>query len=512
MIEAVVLTAYGALLLLAAAAVWRRPLVALYLFIVGLALHNLAGALLFDAGVRGVPLDVVLAWKETLLTVALGRVILDAVRARRLPFRAGLVDALALGFATLALLYALVPQRLLDGDAGPRAVLYGLRHAWLPVAAYFLGRALALSGRDLRRLGWTVLGTAAAVAAIGLVDLYSVSVEWWRGSGAVGYFRDQLGFDYHGPANLPDNWAFNSDEGLFRRLVSTFISPLGAAFMLVVALLLAASPGPHWLRLRVLLPLVAVMATGLLFTVSRASLLALAGGLVVLAYVRRLAWLAGVAAATVAVGIAFALAFPSIASETHFFPADLAYQEQRARELGDLPEGGLLSPDEPSIRSHLISLREGLETVARHPQGYGLGNAGAVASRFNEPVRAGESNYAEFGVELGLLGLVLFVAWSLALLASLVRRARRETDETVLWAVGGLAAAFAAILALAVQSDVYGVPWLAFCVWWLCGGMATVQPLWQSRSIPAPTSGTSISRSPTSTVHSTSTETSSASS
>ena len=69
-------------------------------------------------------------------------------------------------------------------------------------------------------------------------------IEWWRHSGAVGYFRRELGYDYHGPAGLPENFAFNTSDGLFRRLVSTFVSPLATAYMLVVALLLLATTAP----------------------------------------------------------------------------------------------------------------------------------------------------------------------------------------------------------------------------------------------------------------------------
>ena len=52
---------------------WRRPVVALYLWIVGVALHNSVGAALYGAGVRGSALTAILAWKEILLAVALGR-------------------------------------------------------------------------------------------------------------------------------------------------------------------------------------------------------------------------------------------------------------------------------------------------------------------------------------------------------------------------------------------------------------------------------------------------------
>ena len=82
-----------------------------------------------------------------------------------------------------------------------------------------------------------------------------------------------------------------------------------------------------------------------------------------------------------------------------------------------------LNPGEPSLRSHWRNLRDGIETAARHPQGYGLGNAGSTAARFGVPLRAGESNYTETGVEAGLAGALLFIAWSLALLVGLVRSA-----------------------------------------------------------------------------------------
>ncbi len=177
-----------------------------------------------------------------------------------------------------------------------------------------------------------------------------------------------------------------------------------------------------------------------------------------------------------AAGVGFAFAFTSVAPETHFFPQDLPYQEEQARKHGELPGGSslALNPGEPSLRSHWRSLRDGIETVFEHPQGYGLGNAGAIAVRFGVPLRAGESNYTETGVEAGLVGALLLIAWSLALLLALVRSAWAATDATFRVAAAGAAAALAAVLALAVQTDAYGVPWLAYCLWWLCGSLVDV--------------------------------------
>ena len=470
---ALVLALYAALMVAAAVAIWRRPLVALYVFLVGLALHNLVMALLYGAGLRGADLDVLQAWKEILLAVAVVRVASDAIRERRLPFRPILVDWLALVFALIVCIYAIVPQGWLDGDAGAKAILYGLRHALVPVVAYFLGRSLVVERADLRRLAWALLGAAGALALGGLIDLYAVDVEWWRGSGAVGYYRDELGFEYHGPGGLPDNWAFNTDEGVFRRLVSSFISPLATAFVFVVALLLS---GTAWQSRRyrwAAAGLTALVSAALLFTLSRSSLLALAGGLAVLATALRRWWPVAAAVLVLAAGVVFAFAFTSVSPETHFFPEDLPYLEQQAREHGDLPGGSslALNPGEPSLRSHWWSLRDGIETVLRHPQGYGLGNAGSTAVRFDVPLRAGESNYTEFGVELGLVGALALVAWSLALLAGLVRSAWRAGDALVRVATAGTAAAFAAVLALGIQTDAFGVPWLAYVLWWMAGSL-----------------------------------------
>jgi O-Antigen ligase len=465
---AATLAVYGVLLAAAIAAVLRRPVVALYLFVLGLPLHNIVMSLLYGGGVRGNALDAIQAWKEILLAAALLSVLSNSLLLGRLPFRPSWIDGLALAYAAVVVLYALIPQTALDGHAGARAILYGLRHDLVPVAAYFLGRAVV---PELRRIGTTIVVAAAAVAAWGLVEVYAVPIEWWRHSGAVGYFHHELGYHYHGPAGLPENFAFNTSDGLFRRLVSTFVSPLATAYMLVVALLLLAANRRHP---RVAAALGVVTAAGLLWTFSRSSIVALAAGLVVLAFALRRWWPVAGAIVVAAGGLGFASIYHEIAPRTHWYASDLPYQEAQAKAKGPLPESsgltGTASLGEPSIRSHLDSLRDGIRTVVHHPQGYGLGNAGTTAQRFGVKLEAGESNYTELGAETGIAGAVLFIAWSLALLGVLLRRA---------WAgdrrAAPIAAALAAVLALGIQTDAIGVPWLAYCLFWLAGSFATTR-------------------------------------
>jgi hypothetical protein len=95
--------------------------------------------------------------------------------------------------------------------------------------------------------------------------------------------------------------------------------------------------------------------------------------------------------------------------------------------------------------------------VFDHPQGFGPGNAGSTAARTHVEIRAGESTYPQLGVDAGIAGALLFVAWSLALL-------RRLLGSNA-W----IAATMAAMLALGLQTDIIGVPWLVYVLWTLAG-------------------------------------------
>jgi O-Antigen ligase len=411
-------------------------------------------AALYAWGIRGHALTAVQGWKDVLLLVALARLATDAAHERRLPFRPRLPDALALAFAGVVVLYALIPQSALGGDATHRAIAYALRHDLAGVGAYFLGRSLATS---LRTVGRLVLAVAAIVAVWGLIDVYAIDLDWWRTNGTVGYFRKQLGYPYgNGLSGLPENFVYNNgnESELTRRLVSVFLSPLASAYLFVVALLL----GP---RTRAAIPLLVLAAAGLLWTHTRAAIIGLALGFVVLAAVSRRTRPLVAAAATLAVGFVSLAVYSDIGARAHFTPAELKVQRAHASTTGP-------TTLEPSAESHWQNLKDGIDTVLRHPQGYGLGNAGEVAFRENVPVRAGESNYTELGVEAGLLGVLLFVAWNVSLLLSLA--AARQA---------ALAAVLAAVLFIAIQTDAYGIPWLAYCVWWLAGAGLRRETEWR---------------------------------
>jgi hypothetical protein len=428
----------------------RVPAAALLVLIVGLAFHNLVMSLLYQAGVRGTALDVVAAWKEAVLLAGLAAAVLV------LKARPGLVwaDRAAAVFTALVVLYWVLPQSWLGGGATERGELLALRHHLLPVAAYALGRLLPPAMAGWRRLVVALLAVGATVAAWGLIDVVGVPLDVWRDSGVPGWFRDQLGLRSE-CLELPENWIFNTGDETnpVRRMTSTFLSPLATSYALVVVLLLLAARR-RWDRVAGLIGAVAL--AGLLWTHTRAAFVALALGLVVLAVVHRRLWPVIAAAAWIAIAIGFVKAFPTIGPSTSYTEQELVCLRDTAAEKGST-SGDALTADDASLRSHWRSLRLGVETVIRHPQGFGLGNAGVAASRTGVEIRAGESTYTELGVEAGLAGALAFVGWLAALLLALLRRTA--------W----LTAAVVAVAALGLQTDVIGVHWLAVTVFGLAG-------------------------------------------
>ena len=323
------------------------------MLVIGLAVHNVAMAQLWDLGLRGTALDVVAAWKEALLLVAL---VVLAWHVRRLP-AVKAADVLALAYAIVIAVYFVVPQDSLGGEATTRGELLALRHHLFPVAAYALGRLASIAWTERGRLGGLIALTAVVVAVVGLLDLALISLQAWRDSGVPGWYREQLGLDYEGLSGLPENWVYNTgdEENPIRRLVSTFLSPLASAYVLVVALIYVVSrPVRWWWAL-----LGGFLYAALLFTHTRAAFAALAFGLVVLAIAQR-RWAPAVLAASSAVVAALFLAvYPSIGPSTSYTAEELEFLRANAMVEGPATGGGRFPTEDASTESHWENLRAG---------------------------------------------------------------------------------------------------------------------------------------------------------
>ena len=295
--------------------------------------------------------------------------------------------------------------------------LFGVRHALTPVAAYFLGRSLSFDRAELRRIGALILATATAVALWGLVDIYAISLQFWRDSGVPGWFQEQLGLEYRGLSGLPENFVYNpGDERPLRRLVSTFLSPLATAYLLMVAILVATT----WQRSRWFSALSGLLLVGLLFTYSRTTIVALVFR-ARRARVRAAQLVAGRRGGGARGGIV--LLHPGLpghraGDEVHGRGA----RDPAGRRAGGGDERRPVQPERVVDREPSGQPARRHRDSASHPHGYGVGNAGVTAKRTGVDIKAGESTYTELGVELGIVGMLAFIAWNLSLLWRILPR------------------------------------------------------------------------------------------
>ena len=203
------------------------------------------------------------SWKEgllLLLSLMAAAAFIRAWRAGHLP-RPNLFDLLVAVFAGVAVIYTVLPPSLLHGSANLQQRVIGLRVLLLLPLLYLFGRVFQPRSRaDLRWVAWAILGSAAAVGLFGLWELWLVPTPDWFGWG-VNQLSAWLGFVYNGPKGLPANFFQTTADGLLlRRMVSTYVSPLGIAYAglvvvpLAVALILALKQArKRWLAAALLI-------------------------------------------------------------------------------------------------------------------------------------------------------------------------------------------------------------------------------------------------------------------
>ena len=201
----------------------------------------------------------------------------------------------------------------------------------------------------------------------------------------------------------------------------------------------------------------AIAYAGLLWTHTRAAYLALALGLVVLAVAQRRFLPVALAVASLVIGVGFVKAFPHIGPSTSYTQAELDVPARQGPAESRRQRRPAQRRRRLDRRATCATSATGIRTVVHHPLGFGLGNAGVSASRTGVELKAGESTYTELGVEIGVAGLAVFLAWMAAVLLALWRRSA--------W----LSAAWVAMLAIGVQTDVIGVHWIAYVLFALAG-------------------------------------------
>lgn len=437
---------------------YRAPERGLLLFILFLPFHIVTMAVLF--GGLGLPehlVRAVAAWKEALVLVLVGMVLLRALAGRR-PELVQVIwpDVFVVMLLVLPLLFLLVPPTWLGVKVPLVAKLYGVRDASYFLVLYLVGRVVGLG-----RLGTTgalklLAAVGAVTSAIGIVERLVVPEELLVVIGASRYFQDFLGWSFFSTSNaygLPDNYWTAIGGVLIRRVASTYLSSQGFAIPFLIIIPAAAylvfgrgGTGRRWVAV------FALCWVGLLLSVTRMTILACGIQMVLLMVLLRSrgsfwTFLAGGVAAA---GLLVAL-YPQA---VEFVWRTLTFQTS-------------------SSGTHLEAWADGIDAFSRNPLGWGVGVTDQVAIRFGIPQLTGDNLYLKYLAELGLLGfaahllLLLTVLWG----GYMVWLRSRNPDERALGFVILLATVGMALNGM--TAVLYNSNMLAYTFWWLAGAGGT---------------------------------------
>jgi len=453
---------------------WRRPFIGLGLLVSGMAFHNFVIMVLLQLGTSHILVRAVQVWKEAILALLLAKALVrlwHAYQERGLPHLTSM-DWLAVAFTVIVVAYLLIPNEVLGGHAGLNQRLAAFRLAALMPLLYAFGRTFRpANDGELSVVAWLIVGAGAIVGAFGMIELFFVPTQDWLGWG-VNQFSAWLGFHYGGPQGLPDNFFQTiAPDAYLRRMVSTYISPLGIAYTGLLAFPLAViwlDAGDRRRERQVLaVTALALLLAGILLSVTRLALFALVGEAVLMATFMRRRWLNALLVLVLIGVVAAVFGYPRIGPvvDSHLQPTSV--------------RGGIVSSSDPSLLEHIRTVLADLEAAVAHPLGQGLGSSGSPAVRFagagsSADYAPGESAVLSMFVDTGVIGGFAYVAlylFGIARAVSALLRTRRlglEAALPMVAVVGGLA-----LIPITMTSDLWGDFSVTFLFWWAVGSCAS---------------------------------------
>lgn len=459
---------------------WRHPFVGLGLLVAGMSFHSFALMILLDFDTPSALVRAFQGWKEVLIAfltvIALLRIWQQARSGR-----AGVLvpaDWVAVAFAIIIAVYFLLPGWVLHSPANLAQRLIGFRIAALIPLMYFLGRRLQPAGEwDVKTVWWLCMGAAAVVALFGLFELFFIPTRTWLDWG-VNRYTAFLGFTYHGPHGLPENFFVTLPDGtLLRRMVSTFISPLGIAYTGLLLFPLGIVLVDHqrgraksrWLAMAAL----SLVVVGILFALTRLAMLAMIGEACVLFVLMRRVWITALIPPLVLATLLMLYPYASLG------PAVQAKLNPVTRTHWQWA----ISGNDSSATEHYDFLAADLKFDLQHPFGLGVG---ASTARYGQLVGTGESAVLGMFGDLGLLGGLAYLAfyglalWNGYMAFRSAPRGSLSASLPAVAAVGGLA-----LIPVSMTSDLWGDLSVTFLFWWAAGASATLASNRSKRSAPS---------------------------
>jgi len=478
------LVLYGAALI----AVFRVPFRALGVLVAGMAVHNFLLMILLRLGTPGFVVRVLQSWKEGILILLAALVLQRAWKTAPTPTlpreilrRLVPMDWIAVAFTLLLLIYLVMPASILHGEAGYARRVIEFRQLILIPLLYTYGRVFWPARReDLTWVFRLILGAAGVVGLFGIIELFFVPTTTWLGWG-ITQLSDWLHYAYNGPQHFPDYFFQTTSNGLFlRRMVSTYVSPLGIAYtgLLIVPLAVSLLGGrrtgpPTWFRWAT----ATLLVLAILLSVTRLAIALLVIEMLLMLILLRRRWLLA------AVPVVSALALIVVFEYVNFGPLLNRDLTPVADRTNVVLSG---SSSDPSIRGHLATLRTDIQYAIKHPLGTGLGSS---IHQFGSSGGRGESAIFDVFDDAGLVTGALYLAlYAVALYCGFLAW-RAAAGDPMMSALPLVAVVGGLVLApIALTSEVNGDFSVTFLFWW-AAGFAVTTAISKAPTLSSPASG-----------------------
>jgi hypothetical protein len=378
----------GVVILLAVALGLRWPIATAVTFIAFTPVNRFVIMLVYHYSHSLILTKGVQVWKEAILGAILVRVAYDLLFTPDRKHKVLPVDILALGFVLVGVVY-LVYAGPLDSDFFTR--VQGLRADTVFLLAYFAGRGLHLNRARLRWIVVAIIPGTLLVAAVAVFQFLAPGIanglfetlgysDFVRFQGDIG---DQIAVrnrDIPGAESLP-------------RASSLLLGDLALSFYQVLTVSLAAAMfyGARRLRSVVMNGLfLALMFATLVMTLSRSAIASAGGAIALAAMVARSSGRVLVLGALGLVATALIILSGYIKLTT--------------------VEAMVNFSDASSIK-HVALIEQSLSLIVQYPLGRGLGTAGNIGQQLQGvDAITNESWYLQIGTEMGVIGMVVYLA------------------------------------------------------------------------------------------------------
>lgn len=345
--------------------------------------HTTFLSILFQATNSPLPIPLFQLAKDLMVILSVLVFLLYRRKIFEYPFCFQLVDWLFLGFIGLAFIFLLLPLGV--ANFVEKGIYF--KNILIPGLVFFVGRNTDFEDIEVKRLFQVIFVIAISAFAVNLLEAVIGShLQTFTGYALFNYAI----YDMEPSGNFGLSWTFET-QAMTKRLASFFADPLELAS----SVLLGFAAGLIWFltsRREESFPYILVMLSSmgsLFFSSSRAAFGAFFLMLFFIALIFKLYRLILFGFSLVAAFVIFVVFFAS--EDFYFFVID-TLTFQNASSVG-----------------HVLEWVASIESMIENPFGVGLAMSGNSGTVTEEARIGGENQFLIYGVQLGFLGMLLYI-------------------------------------------------------------------------------------------------------